>query len=244
MRSKNEISRYQIMIDIHSHLLYAVDDGPQSFQASVEMLEAAARDGVTSIIATPHFAESIAEEIPKKLEQLRPEAEKLNIELRSGCEYDFFSMGDQDKLITLGGEGKFVLVDFCSSFISPMTRNFLFAWQVKGYQVIIAHPERLFSRNELPTLNDLADGNIYFQLNAGSFRGDYGRSVRRFARVLAKDGLCHFIASDAHSIRNYDGQLPDCRKYIAKHLGAELENIIFEENPRRILHGENPISIW
>lgn len=232
------------MIDIHSHLLYAVDDGSQSFQSSADMLRAAGNDGITAIIATPHFSDGIFEDMRQKLEKLRPEAAKLNIELFSGCEYDLSSLSRQDELITLGGESRFVLVDFCSSFISPMTRNFLFAWQAKGYQIIIAHPERLFCQKDLPELNDLADANIYFQLNAGSFRGDYGRGARRFARMLAKNGLCHFIASDAHSVKNYDGQLPDCRKYIARHLGAELEAIIFEENPKRILAGQAPISIW
>ena len=226
------------MIDIHSHLLYDIDDGSRSFESSLAMLEAAEKDGVSSIILTPHFSSGITEKIQEKIEKLRPEAAKFNIELFSGCEYDFSHLNMQDELITLGGKGKFVLVDFCLSFISPVTRNLLFNWQSKGYKIIIAHPERLFCKDDLPVLKDLADGNIYFQLNAGSFRGDYGRKVRRFAKTMIKKGLCHFIASDAHSLKNYNGQIPSCRKYIAKHLGTDLEKIIFEDNPQKMLAGK------
>ena len=231
------------MTDIHSHLLYDIDDGSRSFESSVAMLEAAERDGVTSIIATPHFSSGVSEKMEEKLERLRPEAAKFNIKLFSGSEYDFSLLSMQEKLITLGGNGVFVLIDFCSPFISPMSRNFLFEWQSKGYQIIIAHPERLFCKKDLPVLKDFADTNIYFQLNAGSFRGDYGRGARRFAKKLVKEGLCHLIASDAHSVKNYAGQIPLCRKYIAKCLGSESEEVLFEKNPEKVLAGLPLISI-
>lgn len=226
------------MIDIHSHLLYGIDDGSQSFENSVAMLEAAEKDGFSSIVLTPHFSSGMSEKMQEKIEKLRPEAAKFNIKLLSGCEYDFSHLNMQETLITLGGEGGFVLIDFCISFISPVTRNFLFNWQSKGYKIIIAHPERLFCKDDLPVLKDLADANIYFQLNAGSFMGDYGRKARRFAKMLVKKGLCHFIASDAHSIKSYNGQITACRKYIAKHLGTDLEKVLFEENPQRMLAGK------
>ncbi|MDD5698831.1 MAG: hypothetical protein PHH77_09475 [Victivallaceae bacterium] len=232
------------MIDIHSHLLHGIDDGARSFAASVKMLELAARDGVTAIIATPHFSPGISEKMQQRIDELRPEAAKFNIELFSGCEYTFSDLDRQEKLITLGEKEVFVLVDFCSSFVSPLTRQFLFDWQVKGHQIILAHPERLFCSRDLPLLKDLADANIFFQLNAGSLRGDYGRGVRRFVKTLIKKGLCHFIASDAHSVQNYAGQLPDFRKYISKRFGSELEKVFFEENPERMLAGKLPISVW
>lgn len=230
------------MIDIHSHLLYEIDDGSRSFESSVKMLEAAEKDGVEAIVLTPHFASDTAEIMPEKIEKLRPEAAKFNIELFSGCEYDFSHLSVYENLITLGEKGGFILVDFCLSFITPMTRNILFDWQTRGYQIIIAHPERLFSKDDLPILEELAEADMYFQLNAGSFRGDYGRRARRFAKVLVKKGLCHFIASDAHSCRSYKGQIPYCRKYITKHSGTELANVLFDENPKRMLAGKSLIS--
>jgi protein-tyrosine phosphatase len=226
------------MIDIHSHLLYGVDDGSKSFESSVDMLEAAAKDGIKSIVLTPHFSSGISEKIQEKIEILRPEAAKRDIELFSGCEYDFSDLDMQDKLITLGETSKFILVDFCLSFISPITKNFLFNWQSKGYQVIIVHPERLFCKNDLPALRDLSEADIYFQLNAGSFSGDYGRSARRMAKTLIKEKLCHFIASDAHSVKSYKGQIAYARKYIAKRLGNKMERNIFEENPVKMLIGK------
>lgn len=232
------------MIDIHSHLLYGVDDGSKSLELSIKMLEAAAKDGITSIILTPHFSEGLVEKIEKKIEILRPEAEKFNIELFSGCEYDFSQLRKQETLITLGGRDSFVLIDFCLSLISPLTINSLFECQRKGYKVILAHPERLFRKNDLSVLKDLADANIYFQINAGSLMGEYGRRARRLARIMLKKGLCHFIASDAHSVKNYSGQIPACRKYVAKRLGTELEEVFFDENPQRVLIGKSLISVW
>ena len=231
------------MIDIHSHLLYGIDDGAPSFESSVEMLKAAEKEGVEAIVLTPHFSLDIAVKMQEKIEKLRPEAAKFNIELFAGCEYNFSHLREHEKLITLGGKGGFILVDFCLSFITPISRNILFEQQSKGYQIIIAHPERLFCKDDLPMLKALAEYDMYFQLNAGSFRGDYGRSARRFAKLMVKNGLCHFIASDAHSARNYNGQIPYCRKYISRYLGTELEKVIFEENPERMLAGNPLISI-
>jgi len=232
------------MIDIHSHLIYDVDDGSKSLESSIKMLESAANDGIGSIILTPHFSPDIAKKIQEKIEILRPEAEKFSIKLFPGCEYDFSQLRKEEKLITLGDNGNFVLIDFCLSSISQITINSLFKWQREGYKVILAHPERLFCKNDLSVLKDMADANIYFQLNAGSFMGDYGRGVRRFAKTLVKKGLCHFIASDAHSVKNYAGQIPACRKYIKKRLGADLEKVFFDENPKRVLAGKSLISVW
>lgn len=233
------------MIDIHSHLLYGADDGSQSFETSLEMLKAAAKDGVESLVLTPHFSPGLFETTHGRFERLVPEAEKLEIKLFLGCEYDLAHLSTQKSLVTLGRSGNYVLIDFCLAvMITPMVKNILFEWQNRDYRLIIAHPERLFDKNDLSDLKDLADENIYFQLNAGSFTGDYGRRVRHFARNLLEKGLCHFIASDAHSVRSYSGQIPACRKYIAGHLSAELENVLFEENPRRMLAGEPLVSIW
>ncbi|MFA6714298.1 MAG: CpsB/CapC family capsule biosynthesis tyrosine phosphatase [Victivallales bacterium] len=232
------------MIDIHSHLLYGVDDGSRSFDSSVEMLKAAAKDGVKSIVLTPHFSPGLFETAHGRFERLVPEAENLDIKLFFGCEYDFSHLNTQESLITLGDKGSYVLIDFCLSPITLMTKNILLDWQMRDYRIIIAHPERLFDKNALSDLKDLADENIYFQLNAGSFAGNYGRRVRRFAKKLLKKGLCHFIASDAHSVKNYSGQIPACRKYVAKRLSPELEKVLFEENPRRMLTGRPLISIW
>jgi len=231
------------MIDIHSHVLYGVDDGSPSRETSVEMLKAAAKNGVESIILTPHFFSDTAGKINERLEALRPEAAKLDIELFSGCEYDFSHLNANKKFITLGERSDFILVDFCLPYIMPISRNILFEQQARGYQIVLAHPERLFSKDNLSMLKELADTGIYFQLNAGSFRGDYGRSARKTARELVKHGLCHCIASDAHSVKNYKGQIPYCRKYIAKNFGSEAENVFFKKNPERILAGIPLISI-
>jgi protein-tyrosine phosphatase len=231
------------MIDIHSHLLYGVDDGSQSFESSVEMLKSAAKDGVKAIVLTPHFSPGLFENTHGRFERLVPEAENLGIKLYLGCEYDFSHLSTQSSLV-VPGDGNYVLIDFCMTLITPMVKNVLFEWQNRDYRLIIAHPERLFDKNDLSDLKDLADENIYFQLNSGSFMGKYGRRVRSFAQKLLKKGLCHFIASDAHSARAYSDQIPACRKYIAKYLGSELENAFFEENPRRMLAGEPLVSIW
>lgn len=230
------------MIDIHTHLLYGIDDGPSSFESSVAMLEAAAADGVKTIITTPHYSPNISEKLQIRIEEMCPEAARFGIELLPGSEYDFSKLSSQNELLTLG-KSNYVLVDFCLSFLSPMTRSFLFEWQTRGYQIILAHPERLFDKKDLPALKDLADANVYFQLNAGSFQGLYGRSVRRFARRLLKEGLCHIIASDAHSVKNYSGQLPAARKYVTKKAGEEPARIFFEDNPARMLANKSLLSI-
>jgi protein-tyrosine phosphatase len=232
------------MIDIHSHILHGIDDGARSFEKSIEMLNAAKQDGITSIITTPHYSSGIYGKMLERLEKLRPEAAKLDIELHPGCEYDFSSLSRLESLISVGNDNKYVLIDFCSSFLSPMTKNFLFEWQSRGYTIIIAHPERLFSKSEIPVLKDFVESDIYFQLNAGSFRGDYGRGAKRMAKLLLKNGLCHFIGSDAHSIRNYNGQIPYCRKHITKRYGADMEKVIFEKNPSRLLAGNTLVSVW
>lgn len=230
------------MTDIHSHLLHGLDDGSQSLASSLAMLEAAAADGIRTIIATPHYSSGIAERMQEKIAELRPEAEKSGIGLFSGCEYSLSKLTLQDGLLTLG-KSNYLLVDFGFLPLSPMTRSFMFQWQSRGYRIVLAHPERLFTRNDLPVLKDLAAGDVYFQLNAGSFRGDYGWGVRRFAKILLKQRLCHIIASDAHSVKAYSGQLPACRKYVGKCLGTAAAAIFFETNPERLLAGKALLSV-
>ena len=43
------------MIDIHTHIIYAVDDGSDTIEESVAILKAASLNGVTDIILTPHY---------------------------------------------------------------------------------------------------------------------------------------------------------------------------------------------
>jgi protein-tyrosine phosphatase len=195
------------VIDLHSHILPGIDDGPPTMEGSLELARVAVAERTRTILATPHIAggyaigpERIAEGVAELTEALARAA--IPLEVRAGGEIAIWRLVDLDdaalRALALGG-GPYLLVESPFSPVvgdfEPMVLNLL----QRGHRVLLAHPERCpaFQRNA-ERLATLVRGGVLVQITAGSMEGAFGSTVRRFTTGLLRDGLVHVVASDAH----------------------------------------------
>ncbi len=228
------------MIDIHCHVLPGVDDGASDLECAVQMLESAAANGIGRIICTPHSAPDMAEKINQAFSKLDPLAVSLGIRIACGVEYSYGHLhGDPKELRSLAGTS-FLLLDLGCPELPPTIVELFFSLECSGLQIIIAHPERYLK--SLDTCEELSRLGAFFQLNAGSILGEYGKQCRRMAEKMIENGYCHYVASDAHG-RNRTFRLRECRQCLAQNFGEEFASQVLGKNQELLLNNQLPITL-
>lgn len=237
------------MIDLHSHILPGLDDGAPDLAASVSMARFAAADGVHTMVATPH----VREDFPYPLGEIHSRTAQLNEALRSrgtglrvikGAEVAVSKLLDLDDS-TLGslclGDGPYVLVESPYQRATDLFEQSLFDLQVRGFQAVLAHPERSPSFQRHPDrLATLVERGVLCSITSASMSGRFGNTVQRFTRVLFERGLVHDVASDAHdSTKRPPGLLAGFR-VLERELPGILDQAPWFTNdaPAAILAGE------
>ena len=197
------------MIDLHSHVLPAVDDGARSLEESLGILRAAAEDGITRIAATPHVRAdypTLPETMERGVEELNQAARQAGvpIEVLPGGELDLEYAARLDDAALgrfgLGGNPAVLLLE-CPYYGWPLDlRDLLFRLATRGFSVVFAHPERNPDVQADPErLRPLVEAGMLVQLTAASVDGRLGAGARHTSRALLDAGLAHVIASDAHA---------------------------------------------
>jgi protein-tyrosine phosphatase len=237
------------VIDLHSHILPGVDDGPATMEDSLELARAAVAAGTKTILATPHINHDpriLPELIAAGLVELRAalaEAE-IPLEVLPGGEIAIWRLIDFDddtlRALALGG-GPYLLVE---SPFSPVIGDFepmVLHLHQRGHRVLLAHPERCPAFQRAPNrLERLVDAGALAQLTAGSMAGAFGSTVRRFSVVLLREGLVHAVASDAHDVHRRPPGLTIGFPAVERELpgiGAQ-QHWLTELAPAAILDGE------
>lgn len=237
-------------IDIHSHILFDVDDGSKDLKQSIEMLNNAKSIGLTNIICTPHinFKEISCKKdiINENMKVLSKEAKKLGINLYFGNEvlltnetYDMIL----DKSIYTLNNTKYVLVEFKRTEKLDMKRVLSSLEDIIdiGYIPILAHPELYHNYRKLKYVKELKKKGILLQIDATSIlKKGNKRRIYRFARKLLKKELVDFAASDSHGTikRNYL-TFNEAYEKAYKKYNKEYIHTIFYENPLVLLGGKN-----
>lgn len=235
-----------MFVDIHTHILPGIDDGAADIEASIGMLDIASlEDKESCIIATPHYIcgslQNGAEKVAGKLEELKTVASDrgLKLDLRRGCEI-FLStevpeLLESGEISTLAGSS-YVLVELPMMSIPEYTADVLYKLQLKGYNPIIAHPERY--RDVIADPNCLLEylqRGIHFQINASSLKGLYGKQIRETALVLLKHNMVHFVASDAHTCRSRSPKLSKAYGIVCSEVGLDIAERLFCRNGLAVL---------
>jgi protein-tyrosine phosphatase len=231
------------MIDIHCHLLPSVDDGSQSWDVTLEMCQVAEQDGVTHIVATPHANYEYSYDRAlhlDRLEELRARAPKLSFSL--GCDFHLSYENIQDAMQHperyVIGDTRYLLVELSdySAFNVVQTLDHL---KSAGFVPILTHPERnavILGNPEL--LNKIADVGCLFQITANSLTGYWGKAKQKLCEEMLRKNMVHFIASDAHSVRNRPPTLSAARDAAAKIVGAEAADKLVKANPEAVLSNQ------
>lgn len=199
--------------DLHSHLIPSIDDGVKSIEESLEIILGLQEMGIKKIITTPHIMshryantkQNIQEAYVKLLTEIKKDQE-IDIDLQVAAEYyydeHFLELIDQKDLMTFGD--KHILFEL-SYYTSPLgLEQTVHKLIEKGYKPILAHPERYkfyYSKEQYYRLKDMG---LFFQINAISYGGFYGKSVKKAVEIILKEGLVDFVGSDIHSQKYLD----------------------------------------
>lgn len=237
------------MVDIHAHIIPAVDDGPPSIEVSMELLRQGAEDGIKKVVATPHImADDDYEresEIRARAEELRRQiqAENLGIELLLGSELYLQPEFKLDNpLATLNQNGRYFLVEFPMSLIPEFVEKRFFETIPFDKTPIIAHPERYVSvMKNVTRAFEFVKKRALLQINCGSLLGRFGRMPKETAIKLMDANLVHFVASDCHHPKGRPLQLKNAFQFVSETWGEERARTLFIENPERALQGQ---EIW
>ncbi|EPD52357.1 hypothetical protein HMPREF1210_01710 [Paenisporosarcina sp. HGH0030] len=225
------------MIDIHSHILWGLDDGSKNLSDSVEMAKQAVAEGITSIIATPHHRHpsytNDKKDVLSKVQEVKAELNRQNIQLDlyAGQEIrlfgemvDIFNRGEE--LLTLN-DSEYVLVEFPSSNIPKYTEQLFYDLLVNGYTPIIAHPERNAEIAEnSDKLYRLIKNGALSQVTAASVAGMFGKKTQKLSLNMLEHQLAHFVATDAHNITNRACVWKLAMDKLDKKLGSDMVKLV------------------
>ena len=198
------------MIDLHSHVLPGLDDGPVGEEGALALARLAAQLGTETIVATPHirddhpFPIAQIDERARALRSALSEAQ-IDLEIETGEEVAISKASELTTEALAGlclGSGNYVLVESPYTFAPQLLEKVLFDLQSRGFRPILAHPERSPSfLSDLPRLERIVEHGVLCSVTALSMAGGFGETVRQFTVRLFSEGLVHDVASDAH-----DGQ--------------------------------------
>jgi len=241
------------MIDFHNHVLPAVDDGSKSLEMSLNMLENAAKQGITDVVNTVHFQhpkvepnEITHQRITDVINNLQDELKNndIPVTLHNGAEVFFLPNLLNLKSDTLAtfGHGKYMLIEFLIHHIPETQKQVLFDLKMSGVTPIIAHPERYIPVQENITLiHDWLNAGCLVQVDAGSVLGFLGKSAQQTAEKIIKNNWCQILGSDAHNDRNRDFCLKDSYEIVQGWVGNDARTVVYD-HPRAVLAGQ-PITV-
>jgi protein-tyrosine phosphatase len=246
------------VIDLHAHILPGLDDGPQDWEEALAMARAAAADGLTGMVATPHLFEHRGvyqgemngpERILPVVREFRERLAEAGIalDIYPGCEAPLFvelpKFLEDSLILTINDGKRYLCLELPDTVIPPATEDFIFYLLTAGVTPIITHPERNLALQEMPhKLVRLLDLGCLAQITAASLLGGFGRRVARFTEQLVKKGYVHILASDAHNLKRRPPVLSQGVKQLARLAGEARAWDMVATVPARIVAGEAAFS--
>ncbi len=199
-------------VDIHCHLLPAIDDGAEDWETTLAMAQMAVADGTQTIIVTPHqlgnFSENRGDAIRARTQELQQFLEQHDIGLRVlpggdvRIEDGMLEKLQSGEVLTLGDLKRHVLLELPHELYFPI-EGVLAELERVGMTGILSHPERNRGLLREPDLlPGLVEQGCLMQVTAGSLMGTFGPSSQGLAEWMLAEGLVHFIATDAHGTRS------------------------------------------
>lgn len=233
-------------VDLHSHVLYGLDDGAPDEAAALAMLDGLASLGITEQCLTPHQKASqflpAWDRIEHTLAQLESVRRPHHPSLRLGAEnmWDdvFYRRATEDTIPHYRGTSAF-LVEIPPPMIPAGMIDHLFKWRMAGKVPVLAHPERyhaLWGDDELAAQLRV---HCAFVIDLGAVGGFHGKREMKAARHLLERGMAAAVATDAHQLGDLQ-QAAAGLAWIDKKLGHAAVVRLFDHAPRAILAGELP----
>lgn len=233
------------MFDIHYHLIFGVDDGPQTIEDSLALAEASIAEGVTHIVATPHANDTYAyqpEVNRERLEMLRQQLDG-RLTLGLGCDFhlsfdNILDLRHNPTRYTVNGK-QYLLVEFPDMNIPHSITQAFYEMTAAGIVPILTHPERNpVLMNEPERMVEWILCGCLLQVTGASLRGRFGPKSEAMAYELIKKNWVHIIASDAHSVESRSPSMERAHSALKERFGSETADRLCIENPRAVFFGE------
>lgn len=216
------------MIDWHNHVLPEMDDGSHSVAESIAMMQAQAEQGVTTVIATPHFYAN-DESVATFLKRRSRSAETLHGQ-QTGCDLPTLRLGAEVRYypgisrmeglssLCIEGSNLLLLEMPMTKWTDSMVRELLEMSGRNGMLLVLAHIDRYWSLQSKRVWNSLLDNGILMQTNASFFTA---LTTRRKALSLLGEGYVHLLGSDCHNMTSRPPYIGRAFDVIRKRFGAD-----------------------
>jgi protein-tyrosine phosphatase len=239
------------VVDLHTHVLPGIDDGPQDLEGSLRLARGLADQGIRTVAATPHCRSDHPTVVPGELAERCRDLERSLED--SGVELEVVPAGEVDlvwgleatdadlRLVSYGQQGNTLLVETPYGPLPSSFEELLFQLTLKGFRLLLAHPERNPTfQGDLERLAELVRRGTLVQVTASSLaRSPRGSRSAEAAHRIVEDGLAHVIASDSHGPAAPDrASLADGAAAAEELVGPEWARWLVETAPTAILKGE------
>lgn len=233
------------VVDIHSHILPEVDDGPKSWDVSVAMCRAAAADGITHMVATPHandrydYDREYLRGLIAHLQRLVGSTPVLSLGCDFHLSYDNLqdAFAHPDRYVIEGT--RYLLVEFSNYSVPKQTTDSFLKLDKIGITPIITHPERNpILRESLLRVAEWAEQGCVIQMTGSALTGFWGERARRAAYWLLEHQAVHVLATDAHDMEKRVPILSSSRDAAAAICGQKIAEALTEKNPRAIISNQ------
>lgn len=222
-------------VDVHSHILHRIDDGPEHIETSLRMLEEEYRQNVETVILTPHFKDfdnttidSFIQRRNRRVQELLDYAKETGTvipNLRMGAEVtmtcDLSEVEDIEKLAIEGT--RYILVEMPYTAWYDWMFDSLYALIAHRNLIpVIAHIER-YPHVDRKKINKLASMDLYFQINAEAI---LEKSSRRGVLQMIRNNTIHLIGSDTHNQNNRPPNLEKAYQLLEEKASGEFAHYV------------------
>ena len=236
------------MIDMHSHIVFDVDDGSDSLDESLAIIKRAYIKGIKAMFATSHYIDGSmtaeASEVKDKLEILRSKLKEENIEMELLCGHEVFLDHEiidhvkSGKALSLN-DSRYILVELPMMNELTNLEDILFDMTIKGYVPIIAHPERYsYVQRDINCVRKWIDSGALLQLNLPTFHNKYGDIARKTAEEILERQMYHFVGSDVHVYKSRALSIEEPLSRVKSIVGEAIYMDMVENNPTKVIQND------
>lgn len=238
------------MIDLHCHLLPAIDDGAVDLEMALEMARMAVADGITVTACTPHIYPGMYDNnrqgILAAIAAFQAELDQRGIDLKlvEGADVhvdpDLIAGMAQGRVPTLAGS-RYLLLEPPHHVAPPRFEESVFDLMAAGYVPVITHPERLtWVETHYDLFTRLTQRGAWMQITAGVLTGRYGRRVQYWGDKFVAEGQGMILATDAHHPQRRPPLLAEARDAAAKLVGETEAQHMVLTRPQGIVQNLPP----
>ena len=241
------------MLDLHCHILPAIDDGAVDLDMALEMARIAAADGIHTIACSPHIYPGMydndAAGIRAAIAALQAELDQRGIALRLLENADVHLVPGlldgirADRIPTIAGS-RYLLLE-PPHHVAPLHfEDSLFDLMAAGYVPVITHPERLsWVEDQYDVFDRLSRRGAWMQITAGALTGRHGRRPRYWGDRFVGEGKAHLLATDAHDTRRRPPFLAEAREAATVLVGRDEAHHLVVTRPAGIVANDAPDAL-